>query len=121
MTSGRTLAEAAFATVDSTRGEALAQFITPHSSFTFGNPELPVSRAATATTVGQFRDVIDGPSRLIADVRKKDSSALVRLSSTHNRKGGSTAVLPCPNVRQRDTSTRNADHRSYLDVNAVFA
>ena len=121
MTSDRALAEAAFGTVDSMRGKALAQFITPHSSFTHGNAEFLIGQAATAATVDQFRDVISGLSRLIADVRKRDSSALVRLSPNHARKGGNTAVLPPSNMLQRDTSTQNAGHRIYLDVNAVFA
>ncbi len=121
MTSGRALAEAVFGAVDSMRGEALAQFMTPDGSFTFGNAPPAVGRAAIASTVDQFFSGIDGLSHTVEDVWERDGSVVVRLSISYTRKDGGKVVLPCANIWQRDASGQIADYRIYMDVNPVFA
>ena len=121
MTNGRALAEAVFGAVDSMRGEAMAAFMTPDGSFTFGNAEPAVGRAAIAAATNHFFGMVAGLSHRIEDVWEQDRTVVVRLAITYTRKDGRSVVLPCANVWRRDPGGQIADYRIYMDVNPVFA
>lgn len=121
MNSGRALAEAVFAAVDSRNGDAFAQFFAANGSFVFGNAEPVTGPAAIAASTDQFFAMISGLSHAIHDVWETGRTVIVHLLVTYTRKNGSQVSLPCTSVWQGDADGKIANYQIYMDITPVFA
>lgn len=117
---GQELAEAVFARVDAMDANGLATWLTPDSTFVFGNWPPAEGPDAAERVVADFFAGIDGITHDILGVWESGETVVVRLDVTYKRKDGRSITLPCANI-WRVSGNKIADYRVYMDVNPVFA
>jgi ketosteroid isomerase-like protein len=120
MSEALSFAKSVYDAVDSMDETNLAQFLTDECTFTFGNAQPVVGRAAAAEASKTFLSLLAGINHEINDVWSVGDTIITRLTVTYTRKDKKTMSFPAVTI-WRVEGKQISDYRIYIDNTPLFA